>query len=90
VYGLPIIRILMLSSGPDLVQNGLPSDAFSIDGAIAYLRALREPARSRAEEYLRKAPPQIQTPVRERARQELGWGDEPLPPDTLVEKCDAN
>jgi hypothetical protein len=83
---------------PDLdavVWTGLgpkwtPSDAFSIDGAIAYLRALREPARSRAEEYLRKAPPQIQTPVRERARQELGWGDEPLPPDTLVEKCDAN
>jgi len=56
---------------------------FGVEAAIAYLQSLEEPARSRAREYVTKAPPQIQTPVRQRVRQSLGWKDHPLPANTL-------
>jgi hypothetical protein len=54
-------------------------ETFSVEAAIARLGGLQETAR----DYITKAPPQIQTPVRARARTELGWDDVPLSPDVL-------
>ena len=48
---------------------------------IAWLRSLEEPTRTAAEEYVRKAPPQIMTAYRKAIEEELGWTallDEPL------------
>jgi len=60
-------------------------EPFSIETALRYLRGLQEPMLSMAREYLRSAPPQIQTPVRERARVELGWDDLHLAENILAE-----
>ena len=40
---------------------------------IACLRSLEEPKRTKAEEYVRKAPPQIRTAYRKAIEEELGW-----------------
>jgi hypothetical protein len=50
--------------------------AFGVDAAVAYLRGL--------EGDIRKAPPQIQTPVRARIRADLSWDDIPLDPEVLA------
>ena len=63
---------------------------YSVDAAITYLRSLKEPACSRAREYVTKAPPQIQTPVRARARAELRLGDVPINPDVLESGGEAH
>jgi hypothetical protein len=42
---------------------------FSVEAAILYLKALIEPAKSHALEYLQKAPPEVVTPVRTAAIQ---------------------
>jgi hypothetical protein len=62
---------------------------FGVEAAIVYLRLLEEPVRSRARDYIAKAPSQIQTPVRQQVRHSLGWEDEPLPANTL-EVADAH
>jgi hypothetical protein len=50
---------------------------FSVEAAVLYLKALVEPAKSRALEYLQKAPPEVMTPVRT-AAMDAGWlQDEP-------------
>ncbi len=51
-------------------KNGLASD----DELLAYLKTLVAEGRSSAaREYFKKAPPQIETPLRQRIRAELGW-----------------
>lgn len=45
----------------------------TVEQVIAYLRALDGEARQKAEEYVRKAPAQIDTPYRRLIAQELGW-----------------
>jgi hypothetical protein len=45
----------------------------SVDEVVTYLRSRPPAARSRAEEYVRRAPQQIDTPYRRRIETELGW-----------------
>lgn len=45
----------------------------SEDDVLCHLKALRGKERSDAETYVRKVPPQIDTPYRRRITQELGW-----------------
>jgi hypothetical protein len=71
------------------VEKILDGAAFSVDAAIAYLRALEGDKGLRAREYLTKAPPSIQTMVRVRARKDLRWDDIPLPPMTVEEAPSA-
>ena len=52
--------------------------AFGVDAAVSYLGGLEGAAATGAQEYIRKAPPQMQTPVRARVRAALGWDDIPL------------
>lgn len=59
-----------------VVWTALPSNfgevaqrPFSVEAAILYLKALTEPAKSHALEYLQKAPPEVVTPVRTAAIQ---------------------
>ncbi len=67
-----------------VVWTALPSNfeevahrPFSVEAAVLYLKALVEPAKSRALEYLQKAPPEVMTPVRT-AAMDAGWlQDEP-------------
>jgi hypothetical protein len=51
-------------------KTGMP---FSDDNTIAYLRSLMCESLEKAEEYVRKAPRQIRTTIRERIERELGW-----------------
>lgn len=46
---------------------------FTVENALSYLKGLDGKALEKAEEYMRKAPVQTETPVRQRARTELGW-----------------
>ncbi len=55
--------------------KGVTGEDFSPDSAIAYLSGLKDS--SNAKEYVEKAPPQIQTVVRNKIREELKWGYEP-------------
>jgi hypothetical protein len=57
---------------------------FTVDGALSYLRGLTMApgagtVLSRAREYIRNTPAQVQTEVRRRARAEFGWTDADLP-----------
>ncbi len=59
-----------------VVWTALPSNfeevaqrPFSVEATILYLKALIEPAKSNALEYLQKAPPEVVTPVRTAAIQ---------------------
>jgi hypothetical protein len=62
-----------------------PGDvAFGVDAAIAHLRGLKGAVARDAQAYIRKAPPQIQTPVRARVRSDLGWDDIPLDASVLA------
>lgn len=45
----------------------------SKESALKYLRDLDDAKRALAEEYVRKAPPQIETPYRIIFREDLGW-----------------
>jgi hypothetical protein len=64
-------------------------DRFTIDLGITRLRRLKESGQdSCAKEYIRKAPPQTDTPLRRCAREEFGWTDADIwdsdsPPGTL-------
>jgi hypothetical protein len=51
-------------------RNGVMPTAEQV---IAYLRALKGEDRQKAEEYIRMAPAQIDTPYRKMIAQELGW-----------------
>lgn len=51
---------------------------FSAESAVQYLRELQDP--SRAQEYIRNTPAQIQTEVRAAARAHLRWSDAVLSP----------
>jgi len=58
-----------------VVWTALPSNfeevdkhPFSVEAAIDYLKNLTEPDKSRALEYLQKAPPEVETPVRTEAK----------------------
>ena len=50
---------------------------------VDHLSQLHVSDRARAEEYIRRAPPQTQTAVRARVREALGWADVPLPAGAL-------
>ncbi len=52
-----------------LKRTGRP---FSTDRAVSYLSGLPEEAKSRAREYLERAPEDVETPLRFRLR-EVGW-----------------
>jgi len=57
--------VVWTAIGPRFQKKaGLP---FSVDAAAHYLTGLREPTRTLALDYLRKAPPEVVTPVRARA-----------------------
>ena len=70
------------------IWTGLPckwmeGQTFSVGAAIDYLKSLVDDPkdkypnkRSRACEYFTKSPPQTQTPVRQKAREVLGWSDD--------------
>lgn len=51
-------------------ETGVP---FTHQSAINYLSELRGAKRDSAEEYIRSAPPQTDTPLRRRIERELGW-----------------
>ncbi len=51
-------------------RTGMP---FNMDNAIAYLRNLGPKDKERAREYIVNAPPQVRTPLRQRAAREMGW-----------------
>jgi len=67
------IRVWAISSGYDAVIwtalgrkfKDAVAVAFSVDAALNYLKALDSPSLSKALEYVRLAPPEVQTPVRE-------------------------
>lgn len=48
-------------------------ETFTEENVIAYLQGLKNPARGKAEEYIRKAPSQIRTRMRQVIEEELGW-----------------
>lgn len=48
---------------------------------LAHLRGLEGEARTRAEEYIRRAPPTVRTERRARFESELGWTESSLPPN---------
>ena len=54
-------------------QNGIKP---SPEEVVKHLRELSGNARKRAEQYIRKAPPQIDTPYRRRIEEELHWKPE--------------
>ncbi|WP_369326183.1 hypothetical protein AB6N01_16190 [Alcaligenes nematophilus] len=49
----------------------------SIDQAVQYLSGLQGTERALAEEYVRRAPPQVATAYRQRFEVELGWSSQP-------------
>lgn len=49
---------------------------FTPENAVAYLKSLESDARAKAEEYFRRAPAQVQTPVRQVVEAQLGWSHE--------------
>jgi hypothetical protein len=51
-------------------KTGMP---LNDDNAIAYLRSLTGESLEKAEEYVRKAPPQVRTTIRGRIERELDW-----------------
>jgi hypothetical protein len=46
---------------------------FSVANAARYLKTLTGETAKAAEEYVRRAPGQTETPLRARARKDLGW-----------------
>jgi hypothetical protein len=51
-------------------KTGVP---FSVDAAVQYLAGLREPTRSLALDYIRRAPPDVVTPVRTKVATMFGF-----------------
>jgi len=57
---------------------------FGDEAVIAFLRCLEyHGVHHGAELYFRHAPPEIDTSLRRRVEEELGWAREPLPPELL-------
>lgn len=63
-----------------VVWTALPPKFGGVDGtgptleqAVSYLAGLAGPARNRAEKYIRKAPPQVDTTYRRHIEAALGW-----------------
>jgi len=77
-----------LKPNPDVdavVWTDLPSNwkrkrgkDFSCEDALRYVRELGRQKRDRAEQYVRNAPRQIQTNLRDLLRKELRWSDKEL------------
>jgi hypothetical protein len=59
-----------LTPGDRWTEHG--HDGFSHDAAVSYVRSLEGDARARAVEYIRNAPPQVDTPVRRALRDFVG------------------
>jgi hypothetical protein len=52
-------------------------EPYTVQAGLTYLKELSEQdAHHKAEEYIRKAPSQTDTCLRQRAREELGWADQ--------------
>jgi hypothetical protein len=70
-----------LNSQKDLgavIWTNLPGD-LDVEAGIKWLEILRlEGKEHRAEEYIRKAPSQINTCLRGRVREKFGWSDIPI------------
>lgn len=83
---LPRIRCWAKEKGLDaVVWTALPSNfqaktkmEFNEDNVVKYLRSLKGDALHDAETYVRKAPEQIETKIRNRIRQEFGWENAPF------------
>jgi hypothetical protein len=82
--GEPLREWLALKKELDaVIWTGLASNFlertrknFSVDQGIAWLRELvNQRKHAKAEEYIRKAPPQTNTRLREQCRVSLGWTD---------------
>ena len=57
-----------LGTAPSRWREKGYTDGFSVDNAISYFRSLKGDAADRASEYLRNAPAQIDTRVRQNAQ----------------------
>jgi hypothetical protein len=62
------------------IWTGLPSnfeertgDPLGLDAAVRYLERLSRDTRLAAEQYVRRAPPQVRTEIRQGLEQRLGW-----------------
>jgi len=83
---LPSIKSWAKHKGLDVVVwTDLPSNfkektnlEFSEDNVMKYLREFKGQALRNAEEYIRKAPEQIETPIRKKLRQKFGWENIPI------------
>jgi uncharacterized protein YdaT len=49
---------------------------FTEENVVKYLESLKHDSKERAEEYIRKAPPQIKTKMRKVIEERLGWAHE--------------
>lgn len=59
---------------------------YNSDNVIKYLKTLPENIKIIAEEYIRKAPKQIQTPIRKEIEEKLGWTHMPNPENRGIKK----
>jgi hypothetical protein len=63
-----------------VIWTGLPANfeeragrALSVGAAVSYLEQVSDDTRGRAEQYVRRAPPQVRTTIRQGLERALGW-----------------
>jgi hypothetical protein len=58
---------------PNFEDDAHGGHTLTAENAVRYLLGLPPDQRRKAEEYIRRAPAQIQTPIRQAIEQRLGW-----------------